>query len=169
MLFGKKPDKEKNFKNLSEKEIQKQLYGEYLKDEERVEVMDSSFIANEREEYQIKEKIDDKARKELTAELDGLKAEFKRLQGEVGRLKKEKESLDKSDIWFRPPLLKTRHLVIIGSVVVLIAAATIIVLTFKFFVSKVGHKEGSKPSVQKVLEPAKKSVKSVKKASQKKR
>jgi ABC-type phosphate transport system auxiliary subunit len=52
--------------------------------------MDSSFIANEREEYQIKEKIDDKARKELTAELDGLKAEFKRLQGEVGRLKKEK-------------------------------------------------------------------------------
>jgi hypothetical protein len=85
MLFGKRPDKEKNLKNLSEKEIQKQLYGEYLKDEERVEVMDSSFIANEREEYQIKEKIDDKARKELTAELDGLKTEFKRLQGEIGR------------------------------------------------------------------------------------
>jgi len=169
MLFGKRPDKEKNLKNLSEKEIQKQLYGEYLKDEERVEVMDSSFIANEREEYQIKEKIDDKARKELTAELDGLKTEFKRLQGEVGRLKKEKESLDRSDIWFRPPLLKTRHLVIIGSVVVLIAAAAIIVLTFKFFVSKVSHKESNKPAVQKVSEPAKKSIKNVKKASQKKR
>ncbi len=169
MLFGNKPDKEKNIKNLSEKEIQKQLYGEYLKDEERVEVMDSSFIAKDKEEYNIKEKFDDKARKELSAELDSLKTEFKRLQGEVGRLKKEKESLDRSDIWFRPPLMKTRHLVVIGSAVVLIAAAAIIVLTFRFFVSKVGHKEYSKPAIEKVSDPVKKSVKTVKKAVQKKR
>jgi hypothetical protein len=148
-LFGNKPDKEKNLKNLSEKDIQKQLYGDYLKDEYRVEVMDSSFIVKEGKEAPIQEKVDQKAKKELGAEIDGLKSEFKRLQGEVNRLRKDKESLDKPEIWFRPPLLKTRHLVIIGSIVVLLSAATGIVLAGKFLVSKVGHSEGSKASIQK--------------------
>ena len=82
-MFGIKPDKEKNLKNLSEKDIQKQLYGDYLKAEDRVEVMDSSFIVREGKESPILEKVDQKARKEVGAELDSLKSEFKRLQGEV--------------------------------------------------------------------------------------
>jgi len=155
-LFGNKPDKEKNLKNLSEKDIQKQLYGDYLKDEDRVEVMDSSFIVKESKESPIQEKVDQKARKEVGAELDSLKSEFKRLQGEVNRLKKEKESLDKPDIWFRPPLLKTRQLVIIGSIVVLLAAAVGIVVTAKFIVSKVGSANGTKPSIRKAAETPKK-------------
>ncbi|HOX09968.1 MAG TPA: hypothetical protein PLV09_05365 [Candidatus Omnitrophota bacterium] len=155
-MFGIKPDKEKNLKNLSEKDIQKQLYGDYLKAEDRVEVMDSSFIVREGKESPILEKVDQKARKEVGAELDSLKSEFKRLQGEVNRLKKEKESLDKPDIWFRPPLLKTRQLVIIGSIVVLLAFAGGIVYTAKFLVSKMGHSGGSKASIEKSVEPVKK-------------
>jgi len=170
-LFGNKPDKEKNLKNLSEKDIQKQLYGDYLKDEDRVEVMDSSFIVKEGKESPIQEKVDQKARKEVGAELDSLKSEFKRLQGEVNRLRKEKESLDKPDIWFRPPLLKTRQLVIIGSIVVLLAAAVGIVVTAKFVVSKVGSANGTKPSIGKAAETPKKEIpakKAVKKTVRKK-
>jgi hypothetical protein len=144
------PDKEKNLKNLTEKDIQKQLYGEYLKDESRIEVMDSSFIVKESKDHAIQEKTDIKARKELGAELDGLKSEFKRLQGEVNRLKKDKESLDRTDIWFKPPLLKTKHLVIIGSIVVLLAVAAGVVGAAKYIISKVGHNEGTKTSIQKV-------------------
>ena len=45
-MFWKKSDKkEKNLKNLSEKEIQKQLYGNYNgKSGYRLEVMDSAAI-----------------------------------------------------------------------------------------------------------------------------
>lgn len=167
-MFGNKPDKEKNLRNLSEKDIQKQLYGDYLKDEDRVEVMDSSFIVKEDKESPIHEKVDQKAKKEVGAELDSLKSEFKRLQGEVNRLKKEKESLDKPDIWFRPPLLKTRQLVIIGSIVVLLAVAAGVVYTARFLVSKVGHTEGSKPSIEKSAETAKKESPAAKPASTKK-
>ena len=163
-MFGNKPDKEKNLKNLSEKDIQKQLYGDYLKDEYRVEVMDSSFIVKENKESPIQEKVDQKAKKEVGAELDSLKSEFKRLQGEVNRLKKEKESLDKPDIWFRPPLLKTRQLVIIGSIVVLLAVAAGVVYTAKFLVSKVGRSEGSKASIERSAETAKKEAPAVKSA-----
>lgn len=170
-MFGKRSDKEKNLKNLSEKEIQKQLYGEYLKGAYRVEVMDSSFLVKEKEEHPIHEKVDTKIKKELSAELEGLKSEFKRLQGEVNRLRKEKESLDKPEIWFRPPLLKTRHLVIIGSVVVLLAVAAASFFTIRFFVTKVGHKEEIKASVPASSQPAKKKAAaksaSVKKPSKK--
>ncbi len=138
-MFWKKTDKtDKSVKNLSEKDIQKQLYGGYLG---RVEVMDSSFIVKEKEEAPIEEKFDAKLKKELNAELESLKGEFKRLQGEVGRLKKDKESLEHSEIWFKPPFLKTRQLVIIGSLVVLILAASGSFFAVKFFISKVSHKE----------------------------
>lgn len=140
-MFGNTSDKEKNLKNLSEKDIQKQLYGEYLKDEPRIEVMDSSFIVKEGKDHAIQEKVDIKAKKELGAELDELKSEFKHLQGEVNRLKREKESLDRAEIWFKPPLLKTKHLVIIGSIVVLLAVAVSVVSAAKFVISKIGHKE----------------------------
>lgn len=138
-MFWKKPDKtDKSVKNLSEKDIQKQLYGGYVG---KVEVMDSSFIVKEKEEAPIEEKLDAKIKKELNAELEGLKSEFKRLQGEVSRLKKDKESLERSEIWFKPPFLNTRHLVIIGSLVVLILAASGSFFAIKFFVSKVNHKQ----------------------------
>jgi len=58
-----------------------------------------------------------------------------------GRLKKDKESLERPEIWFKPPFLKTRHLVIIGSLVVLILAASGSFFAIKFFVSKVSHKQ----------------------------
>lgn len=167
-MFGKRSDKGKNLKNLSEKEIQKQLYGEYLKGAYGVEVMDSSFLVKEKEEHPIHEKLDTKAKKELNAELEGLKSEFKRLQGEVNRLSKEKESLDRSEIWFRPPLLKTKHLVIIGSVVVLLAVAAASFFTIRFFVTKVGHKEEVKASIQAPSQPAKKKSAAAKPASVKK-
>jgi len=82
----------------------------------------------------------------------------------VNRLKKEKESLDKPDIWFRPPLLKTRQLVIIGSIVVLLAVAAGVVYTAKFLVSKVGRSEGSKASIERSAETAKKEAPAVKSA-----
>ena len=138
-MFWKKYDKtDKGVKNLSEKDIQRQLYGNYL---DKVEVMDSSFLLKEKEEVPIHERFDEKAKKELKAELEGLKGEFKRLKGEVSRLKKDKESLERSEIWFKPPFLKAKHLVIIGSIVVLIAIASASYLAIRFFVSKVGHKE----------------------------
>ena len=138
-MFWKKPDKtDKSVKNLSEKDIQRQLYGDYL---DKVEVMDSSFIVKENEEAPIQEKPDAKMKKELNAELEGLKGEFKHLQGEVNRLKRDKESLERPEIWFKPPFLKTRHLVIIGSLVVLILVASGSFFAIKFFVSKVSHKE----------------------------
>ncbi len=138
-MFWKKTDKiDKSVKNLSEKDIQKQLYGGYLG---RVEVMDSSFLVKEKEEVRIEEKLDVKLKKELNAELEQLKGEFKRLQGEVGRLKKDKESLEHSEIWFKPPFLKTGQLVIIGSLVVLILAVSGSFFAVKFFISKVSHKE----------------------------
>jgi len=138
-LFWKKNDRtDKSVKNLSERDIQRQLYGNYL---DKVEVMDSSFLVKEKEEVPIREKYDEKVKKELKTELDGLKGEFKRLQGEVNRLRKDKESLERSEIWFKPPFLKVRHLVIIGSIVVLIAIASASYLAIRFFVSKVGHKE----------------------------
>lgn len=144
-MFWKKPDKtDKSVKNLSERDIQSQLYGKYL---EKVEVMDSSFLVKEKGEVPIHEKFDEKAKKELKAELEGLKGEFKRLQGEVNRLRKDKESLERSEIWFKPPFLKAKHLVIIGSLVVLIAAASVSFFAIKFFISKVGHKEIALPSL----------------------
>ena len=144
-MFWKKYNKtDRSVKNLSEKDIQRQLYGNYL---DRVEVMDSSFLLKEMEEVPIRERFDEKAKKELKAELEGLKGEFKRLKGEVNRLRKDKESLERSEIWFKPPFLKAKHLVIIGSLVVLIAVASISFLAIKFFFSKVGHKEASLSSI----------------------
>ena len=138
-MFWKRSDKiDKNVTNLSEKEIQKQLYGDYL---DKVEVMDSSFLVKEKGETPIQEKPDAKAKKEISAELEGLKDEFKRLQGEVNRLKKDKESLERSEIWFKPPFLKNRHLVIIGSLVVVLVAVLVSFFAVKFFVSKFSHKE----------------------------
>lgn len=138
-MFWKKQDgTDKSVKNLSERDIQRQLYGNYI---DKVEVMDSSFLVKEKEEVPIHERYDEKVKKELKAELEGLKGEFKRLKGEVNRLRKDKESLERSEIWFKPPFLKARQLVIIGSVVVLIALASISFFAVKFFVSKVGHKE----------------------------
>ncbi|MDD4879016.1 MAG: hypothetical protein PHR22_00985 [Candidatus Omnitrophica bacterium] len=171
-MFWKKTDKtDKNIKNLSERDIQRQLYGNYL---DKVEVMDSSFIVKEKEEAPIKEKFDAKAKKEIGTELEELKGEFKRLQGEVNRLKKDKESLERPEIWFKPPFLKTRQLVVIGSLVVLILAASASFLAIKFFISKVSHKEPPVLSETKVSKkktvPSKSSAvkKPVKKAGEKK-
>lgn len=144
-MFWKKYDKtDRSVKNLSEKDIQRQLYGNYL---DKVEVMDSSFLLKEKEEVPIHERLDEKAKKELKAELEGLKGEFKRLKGEVNRLRKDKESLERSEIWFKPPFLKAKHLVIIGSLVVLIALASISLFAIRFFISKVSHKEASSLSI----------------------
>lgn len=144
-MFWKKYDKtDKSVKNLSEKDIQRQLYGNYL---EKIEVMDSSFLLKEKAEVPIHERLDEKAKKELKAELEGLKGEFKRLKGEVNRLRKDKESLERSEIWFKPPFLKAKHLVIIGSLVVLIAVASISFFAVRFFISKVSHKEASSLSI----------------------
>jgi len=144
-LFWKKYDKtDRSVKNLSEKDIQRQLYGNYL---DKVEVMDSSFLLKEKEEVPIHERFDEKAKKELKAELEGLKGEFKRLKGEVNRLRKDKESLERSEIWFKPPFLKAKHLVIIGSLVVLIAVASVSFFAIRFFISKVSHKEASSLSI----------------------
>ncbi|MDD5073301.1 MAG: hypothetical protein PHX64_05805 [Candidatus Omnitrophica bacterium] len=167
-MFWKKPDKtDKNVKNLTEKDIQKQLYGNYL---DKVEVMDSSFIVKENEESPIQEKPDAKMKKELNAELEELKGEFKRLQGEVNRLKKDKESLERPEIWFKPPFLKSRQLVVIGSIVVLILAAYGSFFAVKLFISKVSHKEpvlsgtavSKKVTVPSKNTAVKKSVKKVK-------
>ena len=174
-MFWKKYDRaDKNVKNLSEKDIQRQLYGNYLN---KVEVMDSSFLVKEKGEAPIREKYDEKVKKELKAELEGLKGEFKHLQGEVNRLRKDKESLERSEIWFKPPFLKAKHLVIIGSLVVLIAVALVSFFAVRFFLSKVSHKEtassvlSSAPAVTKKEAPTKVSPakKSVKKVTEKKR
>ena len=140
-MFWKKSERsDKSVKNLSEKDIQRQLYGNYA---DKVEVMDSSFLVKEKEDVPIRESIDAKAKKELNAELDGLKGEFKRLQNEVNRLKRDKESFERREIWFKPPFLNTRHLVIIGSLVVLIAIASVSFFTLRFFISRVSHKEAT--------------------------
>ena len=170
MFWNKPGSPDKNVKKLSEKDIQRQLYGNYL---DKVEVMDSSFIVKEKEDAAIHEKTDPKAKRELGAELEGLKGEFKRLQAEVNRLKKEKESLEHPEIWFKPPFLKAKHLVIIGSLVVLVAVAFASFLAVRFFVSKVGHKKEvissgeskvlkkeAPPKTPTAKKPAKKSVKS---------
>lgn len=170
-MFWKKHDAtDKGVKNLSERDIQRQLYGNYM---DKVEVMDSSFLVKEKEEVPIHERYDEKVKKELKAELEGLKGEFKRLHGEVNRLRKDKESLERSEIWFKPPFLKARQLVIIGSIVVLIALASVSLFAVRFFISKVSHKEtvpsalSSGPAVTKKgtpakVSPAKKPVKKVK-------
>jgi len=109
-VFWKKSDKkEKNLKNLSEKEIQKQLYGNYLgKGGYKLEVMDSAAIVEGKEEKPIEEKFDSKIKKEVDAELKGLQSEFKRLKDEVNRLKKEKESLERTEFWFKPPCVQAK-------------------------------------------------------------
>jgi len=138
-LFWKKSEKtDKSVKNLSEREIQRQLYGKYMN---KVEVMDSSFLVKEKEDAPIQEKFDTKAKKELDAEIGALKSEFKRLQNEVSRLKKDKETLEGSEVWFKPPFLGSRHLAIIGSLVVLIAIALTSFFAIKFFVSKINHRQ----------------------------
>ena len=170
-MFWRKSEKtDKSVKNLSEKDIQRQLYGNYL---EKVEVMDSSFIVKEKEEAPV-EKLDVKTKREVTTELEGLKGELKRLQGEVNRLKKDKESLERSDVWFKPPFLRARQLVIIGSLVVLIAIASASFFTIKFFVSKIGRKapaaisSSSAPSSTKKEIPPKASTKKTDKKTKRK-
>lgn len=137
LFWEKTGKKEKDVRKLSEKEIQRQLYGDYRG---RVEVMDSSYLSKQNEEEPIREKVDAKAKKEINSELEALKSEFKRLESEVNRLKKDKKSLERPEVWFRPPLLKTRQLVIIGSVTVIIIASVVGFFAVRFFVSKVNRK-----------------------------
>lgn len=141
-MFWKKSDKkEKNLKNLSEKEIQKQLYGDYLgRGGYRVEVMDSAAIVEGKEEKPIEEKFDSKIKKEVDAELKSLQSEFKHLKDEVNRLKREKESLERTEFWFKPPFLKVKHLIIIGSFVVLLVVMVAAVFTVKFVVREIKAK-----------------------------
>ena len=152
-MFWKKSDKkEKNLKNLSEKEIQKQLYGNYLgKGGYKLEVMDSAAIVEGKEEKPIEEKFDSKIKKEVDAELKGLQSEFKRLKDEVNRLKKEKESLERTEFWFKPPFLKVKHLIVVGSAVVLLLVMVASVFTVKFIIKEI--KEG-KPSGATKIESA---------------
>lgn len=150
MFWKKSKEKEEQLKSLSEKEIQKQLYGEYLgKGDPRVEVMDSSAIVERKEERPIEEKYDSKIRKGLSKELDSLKAEFKHLKEEVNRLKKQKEALEHAGGRFKLPFLKTQHLVIIGSVVVLLAIILVSVFVIRFMVTKVSAK---KPKIVETVE-----------------
>lgn len=137
-MFWKRSDKkEKNLKNLSEKEIQKQLYGNYNgKSGYKIEVMDSAAIVKEKEEKPIEEKFDGKIKKEVDAELKSLQAEFKHLKDEVNRLRKEKESLERAEFWFKPPFLKVKHLIMIGSVVVLLLVMVASVFTVKFIIKE---------------------------------
>lgn len=141
-MFWKRSDKkEKNLKNLSEKEIQKQLYGNYLgKGGYKLEVMDSAAIVEGKEEKPIEEKFDSKIKKEVDAELKSLQAEFKHLKDEVNRLRREKESLARTEFWFKPPFLKVKHLIVIGSAVVLLAVMVASVFTVKFIIK--GVREG---------------------------
>jgi hypothetical protein len=152
-VFWKRSDKkEKNLKNLSEKEIQKQLYGDYLgKGEYRLEVMDSAAIVESKDEKPIEEKFDSKLKKEVDAELKGLQSEFRHLKDEVNRLKREKESLERTEFWFKPPFLKVKHLIVIGSVVVLLGVMVVSVFTVKFIIK--GMREGKTSGVARV-EPA---------------
>lgn len=143
-MFWKSSDKdkkEKNLKNLSEKEIQKQLYGDYLGGAGyKVEVMDSAAIIEEKEGKPIEEKIDSRIKKEVDAELKNLQTEFKRLKDEVNRLKREKESLESAEFWFKPPFLKAKHLIVIGSLVVLLVAMVAAVVTVKFVIKEIKSK-----------------------------
>lgn len=141
-MFWKKSDKkEKNLKNLSEKEIQRQLYGNYLgKGIEKLEVMDSAAIVEEKDEKPIQEKFDNKIKQELDAELKDVQTEFKRLRDEVNRLRKEKESLERTEFWFKPPFLKVKHLIVIGSIVVLLAVMVVSVFAVRFIIKEI--KEG---------------------------
>lgn len=142
-MFRKKADtsRDRGLKKLSEKEIQKQLYGNYLnREDSRVEVMDSSVIVKEFDKPPIKEEIDGQIKKEIEIGLRDLQSEFKHLSVEVKRLRKEKEVLEHSVLWFNPPFLKTRHLVIIGSLVVLSTVITISFLSIRFILKEVGAK-----------------------------
>lgn len=142
MFWKKSKEKEKQLKSLSEKEIQKQLYGEYLgKDEQRIEVMDSAAILESKNERPIEEKYDVKIKKELSEELNKLKAEFKHLKDEVTRLRKQREALERTETRLKLPFLKTHHLVIIGSVVVLLAIIFISVLAVRFTFTTVASKK----------------------------
>ncbi len=142
-MFWKKPkEKEKQLKNLSEKEIQKQLYGEYLgRGEHKVEVMDSSAIVEQKDERPIEEKYDAKIKKEFSEELKDLRDEFKRLKDEVNRLRKQREALERTEAGFKVPFLKTRHLVVIGSVVVILAIIITSILAIKFMFAKAATKK----------------------------
>ncbi len=138
MFWRRSQDKDKGVKKLSEKEIQRQLYGDYLsKDAYGIEVMDSTAIVKEKEERPIEEKFDAKIKKEVSAELESLKGEFKHIKEEVSRLKKEKEALEHSESAFKLPFFKTRHLVIIGSIVVLLVILAGSILVVKFLITKV--------------------------------
>ena len=149
MLWKRSDKKEKNLKNLSEKEIQKQLYGTYtVKSAERLEVMDSAAIVKEKDEKPIEEKFDSKIKKEVEAELKGLHAEFKHLKDEVKRLRKEKESLERTEFWFKPPFLKVKHLIIIGSAVVLLGVMVGSVFMVKFIIKEM--KEGKAPKAARI-------------------
>lgn len=150
MLWKKSKEKEKSPKALSEKEIQKQLYGEYLgKGEQKVEVMDSSAILENKDERPVKEKYDANVKKELSEELENLQVEFKRLKDEVNRLRKQRESLERAQVGFKPPFLKTRHLILIGSVVVLLAIMVASILVVKFMFAKVAFKKPKITMVEK--------------------
>ncbi|KPK42763.1 MAG: hypothetical protein AMJ78_01215 [Omnitrophica WOR_2 bacterium SM23_29] len=150
MFWKKAKRKEEQVKALSEKEIQKQLYGQYLgKDEPRVEVMDSSAIGEQKDERPIEEKYSAKAKRQLKEEIEGLKTEFKHLRDEVNRLRKEREALERAEAGLKLPFLKTHHLVIIGSVVVLLVAIIASVLVVRFMFTKVAAK---KPGVSEVTE-----------------
>ncbi|KPK38948.1 MAG: hypothetical protein AMJ78_09260 [Omnitrophica WOR_2 bacterium SM23_29] len=142
-MFWKKPrEKEGQLKALSEKEIQKQLYGEYSGRGDRgFEVMDSSAIGEQEKGRPIEEKYDAKLKKELSKELENLKAEFKHLKEEVNRLKRQKETLERAGAGFKLPFLKTQHLVIIGSVVVSLAIIVAGLFVIKFMVTKVPTKK----------------------------
>ncbi len=142
MFWRKSKEKEKELKALSEKEIQKQLYGEYLgKKEQPFEVMDSSAILESKNERPIEEKYDAKIKQELGEELDNLRGEFKRLKDEVTRLKKKREALERTETALKLPFLKTQHLIIIGSAVVLLLIVITSILVIKFMFTKVTFKK----------------------------
>lgn len=141
-MFWKKTKKEKQIKSLSEKEIQNQLYGKYLgRGEHKVEVMDSSAIVEHKDERPIEEKYDAKIKKEFGEELENLRAEFKHLKGEVNRLRKQREALERAEVGIKLPFLKTRHLVVIGSIVVLSAIILTSILAVRFMFAKVSARK----------------------------
>ncbi len=141
MFWNNTEKNKRNLKNLSEKEIQKQLYGDILgKGEYRVEVMDSDAILKEKEARPIEEKFDAKIKKEVDEEIHGLQNEFKHLKNEVSRLRKEKEALERSEFWFKPPFLKAKHLIVIGSIVILLAFMIACLITINFIIKEVKPK-----------------------------
>lgn len=172
-MFWKKNGKDKkNLRNLSEKEIQRQLYGDILKKGEyRVEVMDSAAIFKEKGERPIEEKFDAKIKKEVNEEIHNLQNEFKLLKNEVNRLRREKEALERSDFWFRPPFLKAKHLIVIGSIVVLLAFVITCLVAVNFIIKEIkpggrqtiGSKSSSSLGKKKVSTKSKKELIPVKK------